>query len=254
MDNTIHSPFPWYLNTTMLQNYKKPQCLKECQFQLITHNNALLPFQVKRPSIPSYTIEIDITGFSAASEWTTIQYGLGVHTIFKHGPAPILIANAAELEAFLEDTSGIGDVTVTIASNIITIDVRNANYVLQNISLNNTVDNLTYAFERYIVPLLEFKVCCIDGSDCTNISLTDMFDYYVSPCGDEYITYYGKDLGITMQCGYQMGIISDGTNVWYSELFYVPSSYANTNPICYFTDHLGTVITTEDVNEPIEIC
>jgi hypothetical protein len=105
-------------------------------------------------------------------------------------------------------------------------------------------------------PIISFKICCADGSGCIEVNLSDdrYFDIFEDECGREFVTYNGAAFPFTLPCGYHVGIISDGTNTWYSELFYVPDDTSNILPICYLTDHLYNLITTHDTSEPIETC
>lgn len=106
-------------------------------------------------------------------------------------------------------------------------------------------------------PITSFKLCCPDGSNCIDVDLSgdnSYFDIFEDECGREFVTYNGTAFPFTIPCGYGMGIISDGTNTWTTEVYFVPDNDSGILPICYLTDHLYNLITTHDTSEPLETC
>ena len=157
-ESNIFQAFPVYTDPKF-QNYRKPQCQKECLYKLITPANALPPFQILR-------------------------------------------------------TTPTGD------------------------------------------PITLFQICCPDGSNCIDVDLGDLryFDVFEDDCGREFVTYNGTAFPFTIPCGYHQGVISDGTQTWTTEVFFVPDTVGSILPICYLTDHLYNLITTHDLAEPVETC
>lgn len=100
-------------------------------------------------------------------------------------------------------------------------------------------------------PITSWEILCPDGSD--PIALDESLIKIFAADDGDHIIYEGLDLGIDLPAGYHISILTDGTNTFYSEMFYVECELQPSDDTCWLVTETGEAIVTEQ-GENINVC